>query len=201
MKRCPNCQRTYADDAPGFCVNDGAQLVTEEAPAFDPQKTVLASTPQPPPQYSNPAPPPPPPPQPAWPPPPPGQQQPQPPQAQNWSGGYYQQPGQPQPYGAPYAPPVTGGKGLSLASFITGLISFLAVALIFMMAQRIIDPDRDVAEICFYGSAALALIAVVLGVLALISRKQRNKWMAILGTTLGIPAILFFIYVLINRRF
>lgn len=195
MKRCPNCQRTYPDDAPNFCVNDGTQLVNEEAPAFDPQKTILASAPQPPPQYSNPAPPPPP----AWPPPPPGQQQ-QPPQAQNWGGGYYQQPGQPQPYGAPYAAPLARGKGLSLASFITGIISFLAVALIFLMSQRIIDSDRDVAEICFYGSAALGLIAIVLGVLALISRKQRNKWMAILGTVLGIPAILFFIYVWINYR-
>ena len=203
MKRCPTCQRTYPGDAPAFCVNDGTQLVAEESQSFDPQKTILASSP-PPPQYSNPAPPvanqpPPQQQQPAWPPPSPQQQQQQPQQqGQNW-GGYYQQPGQAPGYPQPYAPQAAaGGKGLSLSSFIIGLISFLAVTMIFLMSQRIIDPDRDVAEICFWGSAATGLIAVVLGALALISRRQRNKWMAILGTVLGIPALLFFFYILIN---
>lgn len=198
MKRCPTCQRTYPDDSPGFCVNDGAQLVTEESPAYDPQKTMMASAPPPPPppqQYSNPVPPPPqgqqPPPPAAWPPPPPQQQG-------QWGGGYYpQQPGQ--PYGAPYAPPVAGGKGLSLTAFITGLISFLALALIFLMVQRVIDFDRDVLEAAFWGSSALGLIAVIVGTLALISKRQRSKAMAIIGLCLGIPAILFFIYVMINR--
>lgn len=223
MKRCPNCQRTYPDDAPGFCVNDGTQLVTEEAPAYDPQKTILASPPPPaapPPQY-NPAPPqaPPPSPQQGYQPPneaagikPPTGWQPQPPQAQppaaapwpppppqqqgQWGGGYYQQPGQ-QPYGAPYGAPAAGqGKGLSLATFITGIVSVLALTLIFLMAGDVIDRDRDVAEICFYGSAALGLVAVVLGVLALISKKQRSKWMAIVGMILGVPAIIFFLYVM-----
>jgi len=202
MKRCPKCQRTYPDDSPGFCVNDGAQLVSEEVQAYDPQKTMLAAPP-PPPQYQAQNAPPesaPPPqwqqqqpqPQANWPPPPPGQ---------NW-GAYYPQPGQapagyaPQQYGAP--PPAAGGKGLSLTSFIIGLISFAAVVLIFLMAQRIVDPDRDVIEICFWGSAGTGLIAIVLGLLALISRRQRSKWMAILGLVLGIPAILFFAYVLIR---
>jgi hypothetical protein len=223
MKRCPNCQRTYPDDAPGFCVNDGTQLVTEEAPAYDPQKTILASPPPPPaappPQY-NPAPPQaPPPPQPYQSPneaagiKPPTGWQPQPPQAQppagappwpppspqqgQWGGGYYQQqPGQ-QPYGGAYGVPAAGqGKGLSLSSFITGIVSILALTLIFLMANRVIDPDRDVAAICFWGSAALGLVAVVLGVLALISKRQGNKWMAIVGLILGVPAILFFLYVM-----
>src|SRR4051794_9299097 len=101
MKRCPTCQRTYQDDAPAFCVNDGTRLVDEEpSSSYDPQKTILSPTPQIPPQYSSPAPsqqqpikpptqqPPPPPmpqqpPQPMWPPPPQGQA----PPAQNW-GGY-----------------------------------------------------------------------------------------------------------------
>jgi hypothetical protein len=71
--------------------------------------------------------------------------------------------------------------------------------MIFLMSERVIVPDRDVAEVCFWGSAATGLVAVVLGALALISRKQRNKWMAIVGLVLGIPAILFFFYVLINH--
>jgi hypothetical protein len=198
MKRCPTCQRTYPDDAPAFCVNDGAQLFADEPQSYDPQKTMLASAPPPPAQYANPQPPPiaQPPQQPVWPPPPPQQQ------AQNW-GGYNQQPGQypgyaPQ-YGAPAA--AAGGKGLTLSSFIIGLISFLAVAMIFLMSQRVIVPDRDLAEICFWGSAATGLIAIVLGILALISKRQRNKWMAILGVVLGIPAILFFLYIAINYGF
>lgn len=194
MKRCPTCQRTYPDDSPGFCVNDGAVLVTEEAQSYDPQKTMLASAPPPPPQYSNPQPPPAvqAPPQAMWPPPPPQQQ------GQNWGGGYYQQPGQ--PYGAPpYAPPVAGSKGLSLAALIVGIPSFIGVVIIFLMFQRIIDFDRDVLEICFWGSSALGAIAIVLGTIALISRRQRNKGMAIVGLTLGIPAVLFFIYALLNR--
>jgi hypothetical protein len=181
------------------------QLVAEDARAFDPQKTIMASAP-PPPQYSSPPPAPPsanqPPPQqqPAWPPPPPPGQQQQ--QAQNWGGGYYQQPGQAPGYPQQqYAPPVAGGKGLSLSSFIIGLISFLAVAVIFLMSQRVIVPDRDLAAVCFYGSAALGLVSIVLGALALISRRQRNKWMAILGLVLGIPAILFFLYIVINYGF
>lgn len=198
MKRCPKCQRTYPDDAPNFCVNDGAQLFQEESQGYDPQKTMMASAPPPPPppQYSPQPPPPNQPPQANWPPPPPQQQQ-----GQNW-GGYYQQPGQPPGYAPQYgAVPAAGGKGLSLGSFILGLISFLALALIFLMGQRVIDPDRDVAEACFWGSAATGLVAVVLGALALISRRQRNRWMATLGLVLGIPAILFFAYVMFGYRF
>jgi hypothetical protein len=175
MKRCPNCQRTYPDEAPPFCAADGTPLVTEGA--------------QP---YSNPPPPVNQPPQANWSP----QQQ-----GQNVGGYYPQPPGQPSGYAPPYAPPqAAGNKGLSLASFITGIISFLAVALIFLMSQRIVPADRDVAEVCFWGSAALGLVAVVLGTLALISRRQRNRWMAILGVVLGIPAILFFAYVFIAYR-
>jgi hypothetical protein len=216
MKRCPTCQRTYPDDAPGFCVNDGASLVNEEPQGYDPQKTMLASAPPPPPQqqYSSPQPPPPQPPisqppQASWPPPPPHQQQqpPTPPQGQNWGGYNQQQPGQyagypPPPqqhYGAPAL--ATGGKGLSLSSFIIGILSFIMLVTIFLMAQRVIDRDRDVAEVCFWGSAAAGLIAIVLGALALISKRQRNKWMAILGLVLGIPAILFFIYVLTQYNY
>ena len=225
MKRCPNCQRTYPDDAPGFCVNDGAQLVTEEAQAYDPQKTILASPPPaapPPPQYDptppqyNPAPPQAPPspqyqspndpagikPPTGWQPQPPAAAPwpPTPPQQQGqWGGGYYpQQPGQ-QPYGAPYAPAAGQSKAIGLVSLIIGIISAAALTLIFLMANGAIDPDRDVAEICFYGSAALGLVAVVLGALGLISKRQRSKWMAIVGLILGIPAILFFLYVAFSR--
>jgi hypothetical protein len=43
MKRCPSCLKTFPDDAPDFCPNDGMHLVKEEAVAFDPEKTVMRS--------------------------------------------------------------------------------------------------------------------------------------------------------------
>lgn len=36
MKRCPTCNSTYTDDAPGFCPQDGTQLVGG-LPAYNPQ--------------------------------------------------------------------------------------------------------------------------------------------------------------------
>lgn len=44
MKRCPMCDRTY-DDSQTFCVNDGATLTTDAAPAYDPLKTIVSTPP------------------------------------------------------------------------------------------------------------------------------------------------------------
>lgn len=76
MKRCPQCNRTYTDDALSFCLDDGTPLVSGAAPSsFDPGATVQypqprETSPQPtiaytPSQQATP-PPPPPPSQPAW---------------------------------------------------------------------------------------------------------------------------------------
>lgn len=41
MKRCPQCNRTYTDDALSFCLDDGSPLVSAAAPSsFDPSATV-----------------------------------------------------------------------------------------------------------------------------------------------------------------
>ena len=41
MKRCPQCNRTYTDDALSFCLDDGSPLVSESAPpSFDPGATI-----------------------------------------------------------------------------------------------------------------------------------------------------------------
>jgi hypothetical protein len=41
MKRCPQCNRTYTDDALSFCLDDGTPLVSASAPSsFDPSATV-----------------------------------------------------------------------------------------------------------------------------------------------------------------
>jgi hypothetical protein len=41
MKICPTCQRTYPDDAPDFCTEDGMRLVAETA-SGELQATMLA---------------------------------------------------------------------------------------------------------------------------------------------------------------
>ncbi len=65
MKRCPNCNRTYTDDALSFCLDDGSPLVNADA---DPNATLLyppprdtapQQQPSPPPSYNMQAPPPP----------------------------------------------------------------------------------------------------------------------------------------------
>lgn len=41
MKRCPQCSRTYDDDALSFCLDDGSPLLSTSAPSsFDPSATV-----------------------------------------------------------------------------------------------------------------------------------------------------------------
>jgi hypothetical protein len=193
MKRCPTCQRTYPDDAPGFCVNDGAPLITEEPQGYDPQKTMLASAPPPPPQYSNPQPPPvaQAPPQPMWPPPPPQQHQ---QQGQNWGGGYYQQPGQP-PYGSPYAAQTGKGNKLSLTTLILGCISGLLGFLLladYLGWMRMFTRDSGYATII--ASVIIGAGALVVGALALISARQRSKALAIVGMILSAASIAFYIY-------
>lgn len=73
MKRCPQCNRTYTDDALSFCLDDGSPLVSASAPSsFDPSATVQYpqgrdTSPQPTIAYGPGQPPPSsPPPPPAW---------------------------------------------------------------------------------------------------------------------------------------
>jgi len=72
MKRCPQCNRTYTDDALSFCLDDGSPLVSASAPSsFDPGATVQYpqsrdTTPQPTMVYGAGQAPPPPTPPPAW---------------------------------------------------------------------------------------------------------------------------------------
>lgn len=192
MKRCPSCQRSYPDDAPAFCVNDGTRLVDEEpSPEYDPMKTIMASAPPPnptpPPQYSNPAPPPinqpsapiPAPPQPIWPP--------QPPPGQNWGGGYY-------PQGQGYAQPPKS-KGLSTAALIIGALSGLLGLLLLLDYLRVIRMlTKDTAIPILIAAIATGGVAIILGLIALFSSRQRGKVMAIIGIVLSAFSIGFWIY-------
>ena len=42
MKRCPTCNRSYADDTLAFCLQDGARLVTD----YDPDATLVMQPPK-----------------------------------------------------------------------------------------------------------------------------------------------------------
>ena len=42
MNRCPRCNRTYADNALNFCLEDGTPLVAEAAPQFGGRSTIQA---------------------------------------------------------------------------------------------------------------------------------------------------------------
>jgi len=72
MKRCPQCNRTYTDDALSFCLDDGSPLVSASAPSsFDPSATIQypqsrETTPQPTIAYGPGQPPPSTPPPPQW---------------------------------------------------------------------------------------------------------------------------------------
>jgi hypothetical protein len=74
MKRCPQCNRTYTDDALSFCLDDGSPLLSASGPMSDPGATVQYPQPRDTsPQATiafNPGqaapPPPPPPPAPSW---------------------------------------------------------------------------------------------------------------------------------------
>jgi len=81
MKRCPQCNRTYTDDALSFCLDDGSPLVSTGAPSsFDPSATVQypqprETSPQPTIAFNPSQPPTPPTPPPSWTPMPPAQPQ------------------------------------------------------------------------------------------------------------------------------
>jgi hypothetical protein len=75
MKRCPQCNRTYADDALSFCLDDGSPLLSASGPMSDPGATVQYPQPRDTspqatiafnPGQAAPPPPPPPTPAPSW---------------------------------------------------------------------------------------------------------------------------------------
>lgn len=134
----------------------------------------------PPPQYQQ---------QPPW---MPGQQQ-QPQGQQQWGGGHYPQPGQ-------YAPPAGKSLALSLITLIVGVLGFVNWALLFGMWNRIIPPDRSVAEVVVYVMLVFGILAFLLGIATLISSRWRSKALAIVGLVLGLPGIIFFIYLVAENR-
>lgn len=218
MKRCPTCQRTYPDDAPDYCSNDGMRLVDEEAAGYDPEKTMMASGARVPNPELPPTPPPAPPPsttpQPQYsapeeapglqPPqqqwqPPAGQAVPQSPEHQGTPQGWSPSPPQQaQPWGtpyqgyapnAPYAPPHAGGRSRALA--IAALVTgACAVTIMSLLVFR----DRDFV---FSAMLVLAILGLGLGVTALILALQKPSRfggipLAIAGLATGTAALVYY---------
>ncbi|MDT4966746.1 MAG: hypothetical protein QOJ64_1483 [Acidobacteriota bacterium] len=189
MKRCPSCQRSYADDAAPFCVDDGTRLVDVAPAAYDPQKTILASpAPPPAPQYNNPPPQPnmPPPPQPAWPP--------TPPQGQNWGPGpgYY-------PQGQAYPPQKSAG--LSMAALGVGALSGIIGIMLFASYNGAFRMTRDMAKLLVIVAIVTGVITLALGLIALFSSRQRSKGLAAVGMVLAAFSLGFWIFLEVEYGF
>ena len=45
MKRCPTCNKTFTDPNLSFCIDDGTPLVKVDAPAYDPEATLVSPSP------------------------------------------------------------------------------------------------------------------------------------------------------------
>lgn len=179
MKSCPNCQRTYDDDALSFCPNDGTPLVTSAPPSsFDPQATILAS----PPKVTNPSGP---------------FDQPSSQPGSDWSSQTPSAPsdwGSPQPSGyQPIAPPsggtgfqmpppppfpgaVGGQKTLAIWSLVLGILSLFCFGIVtgpiaIVLGIMALNKEKNEPAVysggkgLAYGGIALGAISVVLTIL------------------------------------
>lgn len=176
MKRCPNCQQMFPDNAPDICPYDGTQLVGDAS-----QQQYYGGG-QPPP-YGTPG--------------DPSQWQPPP-------GGYYQQPGYPPPYGSPYAPRA-GAGGLSKAALFTGVGAISAFVLGFIMillgANSFNIGLIQFAAIIILLSLVAGLAAIVLGIITLAMAGKNpamNKVHGIVAIILGAIPIIFWIIGMAN---
>jgi hypothetical protein len=130
-----------------------------------------------------------PPPQQNWPP--------QPPPPQNWNpgGGYTPQAGH-----APYAPRVAAGGGLGKAAMWCGLVSLILTAFFFTIVVMIQNGNFDLVDFAqpsYYAMVALGIIGLILGIVALV-KPGGSKGKAIIGICTSLPAVLFFIYVIVT---
>ena len=186
MKRCPNCQQMFPDNAPAQCPYDGTYLVADAPP----QQPYYGSN-QPP--YGQPA---------------------DPSQWQPPGGGYYQQPGgyPPPPYAGQYAPRAASG-GLPKAALITGIGALgtfiLAVVLAVIGYSGGYSTLRDMLPIIGILSllALLAgLTAVILGIVTLSQASRTpgaSKVHGVLGIIFGAIPLIFWMIGIVNggRRF
>lgn len=196
MKRCPTCQQVYPDEAMGFCLNDGTQLVSDpqQQQQYYPGEQQPYTGAQQPPFYGTPGNQPPPP-QGAW----------TPPQQQGY--GYPPQ-GQypPPPYG--YAQPTGRGTGLSKAALFTGIGSIGSLLLAVVVARVAISMrSYGMLELAgLFGWLALlaGLAAVTLGIITIVNANKNpaiNKVHGIIASSLGGLTLLIWFIGLARSRF
>ncbi|HKC65701.1 MAG TPA: hypothetical protein VKB86_18815 [Pyrinomonadaceae bacterium] len=191
MKRCPTCQQTFPDDAPNFCPNEGAPLVSDsqQQQQYYPggqqpypggqQPFYGAPGNQPPPQQGG------------WTPPPP-------------QGYGYPPQGQYPPYG--YAPPVGRGTGLSKAALFTGIGSIGSLLLAILVARLAISSRSfgmlELAGLFGWLALLAGLAAVTLGVITIVNASKNpaiNKVHGIIGASLGGLTLLVWLIGLARR--
>jgi hypothetical protein len=102
------------------------------------------------------------------------------------------------PPGQAYAPPK--GSGLSRATLILGCVSGLLGILLLLDYLNIIRMlTRDTAYPMLIAAIATGATALVLGLIALFSSRQRSKGMAAIGMVLAAFSIGFWIYLEIEH--
>lgn len=168
MKRCPACQRMYADDSLSYCLEDGTLLMSDSSNAPDMAATLIIPEPRmtapvkqetfrptPTPPHGYPAP------HPAWTP------------------------------AAPLQKPVVApaqGRGLAVTSLVCGIAAFLLLG--FCIIAGASDVEESLIGGIFIFSALLALVGAVLGIVAVAKTSkdtsaQNAKTIAVVGLVLN----------------
>jgi hypothetical protein len=188
MKRCPTCQRTYADDSMAFCLEDGSTLFGESATASDLPATLIIPDPR----VTNPV------------------------RPETFRPN--QTPAHPQPpqaYAAPPSawPPMRGthmlplstarqGRGLAITSLVCAIAAFLLLG--FCIISGATGVDESLIGGIFIFSALVGLLGAVLGLVAVVktgkdTSPQNSKAMAVVALILnGIYLLIVVIFLILG---
>jgi hypothetical protein len=179
MKRCPACQRTYADDSLSYCLEDGSALLSDSSAASDMAATLIIPEPRatipvkqetfrptPTPPRGYPAP------YPAW-----------PPVAQQ---------------GKPASATAQQGKGVAVTSLVCGIAAFLLLG--FCIIAGASDVDASLIGGIFIFSAFLALVGAVLGIVA-VAKSSKDTNVQNAKTIAVVALVLNGMYLLISIVF
>jgi hypothetical protein len=189
MKRCPTCQRTYADDTLAFCLEDGSTLLSESAKPFDLPATLIIPDPR----TTNPVHP-----ETVWP--NPTHAQAQPPQAYNVPPPAW--PPMQIPQTLPVILGARQGRGLAITSLVCAIAAFLLLG--FCIISGATGVDESLIGGIFIFSAVVGLLGAVLGLVAVVktgkdTSPQNSKAMAVVALILnGIYLLIVVIFLVLG---
>lgn len=188
MKRCPACQRKYADDSMTYCLEDGSLLLSESANLSDLPATLIIPDPR----TTNPVRP-----ETFRPNPTPAPQQPQ---------AYNVPPHAWPPMQAQQTLPVTTtarqGRGLAITSLVCAIAAFLLLG--FCIISGAAGVDESLIGGIFIFSAVVGLLGAVLGLVAVVktgkdTSPQNSKAMAVVALILnGIYLLLVVVFLVLG---